>query len=50
MGGVLWAAAAETGNKLAEYKLPAAPVWDGMAVAQARLYFTLQDGSIFCFQ
>ena len=40
MGGVLWAASAATGEKMAEYKLDAAPAWDGMAVANGRLYMS----------
>jgi hypothetical protein len=49
MGGVLWAASAKTGEKLAEYKLDAAPVWDSMAVAGDRLYIATQDGKLRCF-
>jgi len=49
MGGVLWAASAATGEKLAEYKLDAAPVWDSMAVAGGRLYIATQDGDLRCF-
>jgi hypothetical protein len=49
MGGVLWAASAETGEKLAEYRLDAAPVWDSMAVAAGRLYIATQDGKLRCF-
>jgi outer membrane protein assembly factor BamB len=49
MGGILWAASAATGKKLAEYKLDAAPVWDSMAVANGRLYIATQDGKLLCF-
>jgi len=49
MGGVLWATSAATGEKLAEYKLDAAPVWDSMAVAGGRLYIATQDGNLRCF-
>jgi hypothetical protein len=49
MGGVLWAASAATGKKLAEYKLDAAPVWDSIAVAGGRLYIATQDGKLRCF-
>ncbi len=48
MGGVLWAASADSGQKLAEIKLDAPPSWDGMAVAQGRLFVVLQDGSLRC--
>jgi hypothetical protein len=49
MGGVLWAVSAETGEKLAEYRLDAAPVWDSIAVARGRLYIATQDGKLRCF-
>jgi outer membrane protein assembly factor BamB len=48
MGGVLWAASAETGKKMAEYKLDAAPVWDGMAAADGRLFISTMDGKVLC--
>ena len=49
LGGVLWAASAANGKKLAEYKLDAAPSWDAMAAAYGRLYLAMQDGSVVCF-
>ena len=49
MGGTLWAASAQTGEKLAEYKLDAAPAWDSMAAAGDRLYVATQDGRLHCF-
>lgn len=49
LGGILWAASAEDGGKLAEYKLGAAPAWDGMAAAYNRLYVATTDGRITCF-
>ncbi len=49
LGGILWAVSASTGEKLAEYKLDAAPLWDSIAVAQGRLYIATQDGSLHCF-
>jgi len=45
-GGRLAAFAAADGKKLAEYKLSAPPVWDGMAAVDGRLYLSQQDGSI----
>jgi outer membrane protein assembly factor BamB len=48
MGGVLWAASAETGERTAEYKLDAPPAWDGMAVASGMLYISLEDGRVMC--
>jgi outer membrane protein assembly factor BamB len=48
-GGILWAAAAADGSKLAEYPLDAAPCWDAMAVAEGRLYLATRDGRVLCF-
>jgi len=48
MGGVLWAASAATGEKMAQYKLDAPPAWDSMAVANGRLYLSLSDGRVIC--
>jgi len=48
MGGVLWAASASTGEKVAVCKLDAPPVWDGMAVANGQLFISLQDGHVMC--
>jgi outer membrane protein assembly factor BamB len=48
MGGVLWAASASTGEKTAQRKLEAPPVWDGMAAANGRLFVSLQDGNVIC--
>ena len=49
-GGVLAAFNVSDGRKLAEYKLPAPPVWDGLAAAGGRLYISLQNGTILCFR
>ncbi len=46
--GVLLAVAAGNGSKLAEYKLDAAPVWDGMAAARGKLYISLVNGTLAC--
>ncbi|KPJ66000.1 MAG: hypothetical protein AMJ43_09430, partial [Coxiella sp. DG_40] len=48
MGGVLWAASASSGEKIAEFKLDAPPAWDGIAVANGKLFISLQDGSVMC--
>jgi outer membrane protein assembly factor BamB len=47
-GGVLAAFAAGDGKRVAEYKLPAPPVWDGMAVAGGRLFISTSAGDIVC--
>jgi hypothetical protein len=48
MGGVLWAASAADGAKLAEYKLDAPPVWDSLAAADGLLFLSLTDGRVIC--
>ncbi|MCX5772953.1 MAG: hypothetical protein NTZ09_22165 [Candidatus Hydrogenedentes bacterium] len=48
MGGVLWAASASTGEKLAQYTLDAPPAWDGLAVANGMLFLSLADGRVVC--
>jgi hypothetical protein len=50
MGGLLWLADAATGEKLAEYPLPAPPAWDSLAVAGGSVYIALTDGRLLCFQ
>jgi len=49
LGGVLWAASATDGKKLAEYKLEAAPRWDGLAAANGKLFLALKNGTVVCF-
>jgi len=48
-GGVLTVFDSATGKKLSECKLPSAPVFNGAAAANGRLYLTMQDGSVACF-
>ena len=48
-GGLLLAVSAETGEKLAEYKLASYPVFDGMSVADGKLFMALKDGSVVCY-
>ncbi|MDP7287370.1 MAG: PQQ-binding-like beta-propeller repeat protein [Phycisphaerae bacterium] len=49
MGASLWAVSAVDGKRLAELKLSAMPVWDGMAAARGRLYMAATDGKVHCF-
>jgi len=49
-GGLLWAVSATDGKQLAEFKLDATPVWDGMAAADGCLLLALQDGSVCCLR
>ena len=48
LGGRLLAVSATDDKKLAEYKLNAAPVWDGIAIAHRQLYIGLKDGTVQC--
>ena len=41
---------AEDGNKLAEYKIDSVPVSDGMSVAEGKVFISLIDGSVVCFE
>lgn len=50
LGGVLWAASASDGSKLAVHQLRAAPRWDGMAAAGGCLFVSLTDGTVQCWQ
>ena len=36
-------------NKLAEFKLPSSPVFDGMIAANGELFMSLMDGSVICY-
>jgi hypothetical protein len=49
MGAVLWVVSADDGQKLAEYKLDDLPVWDGMSVAGGRLFMSLKNGTVICW-
>ncbi len=48
LGGNLLALSATDGKEIASYKLPAAPVWDSISIAQGHLYISLNDGTIQC--
>jgi outer membrane protein assembly factor BamB len=50
LGGRLAAYATDTGETLAEYDLPAPPVWDGMAATDGRLFISTSDGSVLCME
>jgi len=47
-GATLWAVAAADGKKLAELKLDAPPVFDGMAAANGRLFISTINGTVVC--
>jgi outer membrane protein assembly factor BamB len=45
-GAMLWAVSAADGKKLAERKLDALPLFDGLIAAAGRLYMTTTDGRV----
>jgi len=47
-GGLLYALDSDSGEQLAEHKLPFPPVFNGTAAANGRLYIAEEDGSITC--
>ncbi len=47
-GSVLLATSAKDGATLAELKLDALPVWDGMASGYNKLFISMLDGSVIC--
>jgi outer membrane protein assembly factor BamB len=48
-GALMWAISAANGKKLAEYKLAALPVWDGLVAANGNLYMTTLKGDVLSF-
>jgi len=49
-GGVLWTVSTTTGEKIQEYGLDAPPVFNGMAAASGRLYWSTTDGKVICYE
>jgi outer membrane protein assembly factor BamB len=49
-GGKLMAYSATDGRLLAELELKSIPVFDGMAIADGRVYLVMSDGSVLCFE
>ena len=47
-GARLLALSGESGEVVAEHKLDAVPVWDGMIAYRGRLYLTLRHGGVLC--
>jgi hypothetical protein len=48
-GSFLWTVSAATGEKLAEHSLPAPPVFDGLSVAEGKVFVSLKDGTLIAF-
>ena len=45
-GGLLWAVSASTGTRLAEYRLDAPPIFDGLIATSGRLFMSTTDGRV----
>lgn len=48
LNGMLWAVSAETGDKKSGYRFESPAVFEGMAVANEKLYLVCRDGSVHC--
>jgi len=48
-GGRLLAFSKQDGNKLAELKIDTPPAFDGMSIANKKLYLALIDGTLVCY-
>lgn len=48
-GAKMWAVNVETGEQSAGLEITSPPVWDGITVAQGRVYVSTVDGRLQCF-
>ena len=48
-GAKMWAVNTETGEQSTGLELTSPPVWDGITVAQGRVYVSTMDGRLQCF-
>jgi outer membrane protein assembly factor BamB len=48
-GAKMWAVSTETGEQSTGLDLTSPPVWDGITVAQGRVYISTVDGKLQCF-
>jgi len=48
-GALLVAFAANDGRRLSQHRLNGLPAWDGLIAAHGRLYLTMQDGTVVCY-
>ncbi len=49
-GALLHAISAEDGRKLNELQLDGCPVFDGLAVAEGKLFISMMVGTVVCFE
>ena len=47
-GAVMLVVNTKDGSTMARMKLPVLPVWDSLAVASGRLFYTTQKGEVVC--
>ena len=47
-GALLCAMSTEDGSLLSQFKLDSLPAWDGLIVANSRLYVSMAGGEILC--
>jgi hypothetical protein len=48
-GGILEVYSKDDGEQISTYKLTSAPIYDGMAAAEGKLFITLKNGTIVCY-
>ena len=48
LGASMLLVSAVDGKEMASCKLPSAPVWDSIAIAQGRIFISLADGTVQC--
>ena len=49
-GGVMYVVSPATGDTLAEHRLSVVPAWDGMIAVNGRLYMSMLDGTVVCYE
>ena len=50
LGSELWSLSAEDGKIVSKQKLNEMPIFDGMIVAEDRIFVTTVNGKILCFE
>jgi len=48
--GMLMVVSKTDGKVAFKHELPSAPVYDGMSAAEGRVYISLEDGTVWCFE
>jgi len=50
LGGLMHVVSCATGDTLSEYRLSVTPTFDGMAVVGGKLYISMTDGTVLCYE